>query len=213
VSEEAAVPGAGSARPANVVGYVLAGGQSQRMGQDKALLPWASTTLLGHALSRLREATARGAAVLCGPEPRYDDHGAPVFPDVVPGAGSLGGILTGLERLPKDADYGLFLAVDLPLVPVALLRRLAERAEEGIDAVVAVTPAGPEPLCAIYGRGCLEPIRQNVEAGRLKVTDFWTAVCVKALYPGALLDLGDPATLFKNANTAADYDALSAPFA
>jgi molybdopterin-guanine dinucleotide biosynthesis protein A len=213
VSAEVPAPEAGSERPANVVGYVLAGGQSQRMGQDKALLPWGQTTLLGHALSRLREATARGAAVLCGPEPRYQDHGAPFFPDVVPSAGALGGVLTGLERLPKDADYGLFLAVDLPLVPVALLRRLAERVEEGIDAVVAFTPAGPEPLCAIYGRGCLEAIRQNVAASRFKMTDFWTAVSVKALYPGALLDLGDPATLFKNANTASDYDALSAPFA
>jgi molybdopterin-guanine dinucleotide biosynthesis protein A len=125
----------------------------------------------------------------------------------------LGGVLTGLERLPKDADYGLFVAVDLPLVPTALLRRLADKAAEGKDAVVAFTPAGPEPLCAIYGRNCLEPIRQNVEARRLKVTDFWTAVCVKALYPGALLDLGDPATLFRNANTAADYDSLRAPFA
>lgn len=213
MSEEVAIPGAESVRPANVVGYVLAGGQSQRMGQDKALLAWGHTTLLGHALARLRESTARGAAVLCGAEPRYQDHGAPVFPDVVPSAGALGGVLTGLERLPKDADYGLFLAVDLPLVPVALLRRLAERAEEGIDAVVAFSPAGPEPLCAVYGRNCLEPIRQSVEAGRLKMTDFWTAVTVKALYPGALQDLGDPATLFKNANTAADYDALRVPFA
>ncbi len=183
------------------------------MGQDKALLPWGDKTLLSHALARLREATSRGVAVLCGPEPRYQDHGAPVFPDVVPEAGALGGVLTGLERLPKDADYGLFLAVDLPLVPIALLRRLAERAEEGIDAVVAFSPTGPEPLCAVYGRNCLEPIRQNVEAGRLKMTDFWTAVSVHALYPGALLDMGDPATLFKNANTAADYEALSAPFA
>ena len=197
----------------NVVGYVLAGGQSQRMGQDKALLPWGDKTLLSYALARLREATSRGVAVLCGPELRYQDHGAPLFPDVVPEAGALGGVLTGLERLPADADYGLFLAVDLPLVPIALLRRLAERAEEGIDAVVAFSPAGPEPLCAIYSRNCLEPIRQNVEAGRLKMTDFWTTVTVKALYPGALQDLGDPATLFKNANTTADYDALSAPFA
>ena len=80
--------------------------------------------------------------------------------------------------------------------------------------MVAFTPAGPEPLCAIYGRNCLEPIRQNVEAGRLKMTDFWTAVTRQGPLPRApSTDLGDPATLFKNANTAADYDALSAPFA
>ncbi|HEY6549003.1 MAG TPA: NTP transferase domain-containing protein, partial [Vicinamibacteria bacterium] len=65
-----AVPAPGGARSLNVVGYVLAGGQSQRMGKDKALLPWGEKTLLSHALARVREATSRGAAVLCGPEPR-----------------------------------------------------------------------------------------------------------------------------------------------
>jgi len=197
---------------ANAVGYALAGGESRRMGRDKALLPWGPKTLLGHALARLREATGRGAAVLCGAEPRYKDQGSPVFPDVVPNAGALGGVLTGLERLPADADFGLFLAVDLPLVPAALLRRLLQRAEEqaaeGVAAVVAFSPAGPEPLCAVYGRGCLEPIRQNVEAGRLKITDFWTAVCVHALYPGAVAEFGDPAALFRNVNAVQDYEAL-----
>jgi molybdopterin-guanine dinucleotide biosynthesis protein A len=194
--------------PVGVVGYCLAGGRSQRMGRDKALLSWGGKTLLGHGLLRLREATGRAAAVLCGPEPRYQDQGAPVFPDVVPEAGALGGILTGLERLPADAGFGLFLAVDIPLVPAALLRRLVERARVGVDAVVVLSPSGPEPLCAVYGRTCLEPIRQNVEARQFKVTDFWTALTVHSLQPAALREFGDPAQLFLNVNDAADYDAL-----
>jgi molybdopterin-guanine dinucleotide biosynthesis protein A len=193
-----------------VVGFVLAGGQSSRLGQDKALLAWGGKTLLDHALARLREATARAAAILSGPESRYLGRGAPVFPDSVADAGALGGVLTGLERLPADADWGLFLAVDLPLVPVSLLRSLVERAEEGIDAVVAMSPSGPEPLCAIYGRGCLEPVRRNVEAGQLKMTSFWTEVCVHALYEKALADFGDAKQIFRNVNTAEDYAALRA---
>ena len=195
----------------NIVGYVLAGGQSLRMGKDKALLPWGEKTLLDHALSRLREATSRAPAILCGPEPRYADRGVPVFPDVVAAAGALGGVLTGLERLPPDADFGLFLAVDLPLVPVELLRRLASRAEEGIDAVVAFSPAGPEPLCAVYARTALDAVRQSVEAGELKMTSFWTGICVRALYEAALAEFGDPAALFRNVNEQADYQALRAP--
>ena len=195
----------------NVVGYVLAGGQSLRMGKDKALLPWGEKTLLDHALSRLREATSRAPAILTGPEPRYSDRGAPVFPDVVPEAGALGGVLTGLERLPPDADFGLFLAVDLPFVPVELLRLLVSRAEAGIDAVVAFSPSGPEPLCAVYARTAIEAVRRSVEAGELKMTSFWTALCVHALYEAALAELGDPATLFRNLNTPAEYLALRSP--
>lgn len=194
-----------------VVGYVLAGGQSRRMGRDKALLPWEEKTLLDHALNRLREATSRAPAILSGPQPRYPDRGVPVFPDVVAEAGALGGVLTGLERLPPDADHGLFLAVDLPLVPVELLRHLASRAEEGIDAVVAFSPSGPEPLCAVYARTCLEVVRQSVEAGELKMTSFWTGVCVHALYEGALAEFGDPAALFRNVNVLSDYEALRPP--
>ena len=60
-------------------------------------------------------------------------------------------------------------------------------------------------VCVFPGQGS-----QVVGMGK----DLWEADdAVKALYQGALQDLGDPATLFKNANTTADYDALSAPFA
>jgi molybdopterin-guanine dinucleotide biosynthesis protein A len=191
-----------------VVGYVLAGGESLRMGKDKCLLPWGEKTLLDHALARLREAAARTPAILCGPEVRYADHGVPVFPDAVPGKGALGGVLTGLERLPPDADFGLFLAVDLPLVSVELLRHLASRAREDIDAVVAFSPSGPEPLCAIYARTALDAVRQSVEDGELKMTSFWTEICVHAVYSAAVADFGDPATLLRNVNAPADYMAL-----
>jgi molybdopterin-guanine dinucleotide biosynthesis protein A len=194
----------------NVVGYVLAGGQSTRMGQDKALLPWGEKTLLDHTLTRLRAATSRTPAILCGPNRRYENHGVPVFPDSREGCGPLGGVLTGLEKLPPDAECGLFLAVDLPLVPVGLLQRYMERIEEGIDAVVALSPRGPEPLCALYARSCLEPVRQCIDDGRLEMTAFWTAVCIHVLYPGALAEFGDPARMFQNVNAREDYERLKA---
>jgi len=192
----------------DAVGYVLAGGQSTRMGKDKALLPWGEGTLLGHTLARLRRVTARAPAILCGPEARYEQHGVPVFADSVTGAGALGGILTGLEKLPEDAERGLFLAVDLPLVPEALLEHLLARSEEGIDAVACYSSSGPEPLCAVYSRSCLEAVRECIEAERFKMTDFWTGICVHIVYPGALAEHGDPARMFRNANTPADYEAL-----
>jgi molybdopterin-guanine dinucleotide biosynthesis protein A len=117
-------------------------------------------------------------------------------------------VLTGLERLPEDADFGLFLAVDLPLVPISLLRSFVERAETGIDAVVAYSPSGPEPLCAIYGRACLEPVRRNLEAGQLKMTSFWTEISIHVLYEEAVADFGDPAQVFRNLNRPEDYEAL-----
>jgi molybdopterin-guanine dinucleotide biosynthesis protein A len=82
--------------------------------------------------------------------------------------------------------------------------------EEGIDAVVAVSSRGPEPLCALYSRSCLEPVRRCADDGRLAMTSFWTAVSVHVLYPGALAEFGDSARIFQNVNAREDYERLKA---
>ena len=186
-----------------VTGFVVAGGESRRMGRDKALLPWDEVTLLDHAVRRL-EACCDDVRILCGPELRYTDRGLPTDVDAVPGAGALGGILTGLQALHEG--LGLFLAIDVPRVPAALLRRLIELSE-GFDAVVPVSPTGPEPMCAVYGPGCLEPVRRQVTAGELRIIDFWSKVRLREVRTEELAVFGDPATLFVNVNTPEEYAA------
>jgi molybdopterin-guanine dinucleotide biosynthesis protein A len=186
------------------VGFVLAGGQSRRMGQDKALMRWEGASLLDHAITRLRAATAE-VRILCGSEPRYADRGVPVDVDGVAGAGALGGVLTGLAHLreTRTPGPGLFLAVDLPHVPVALLAHLLTLAES-FDAVVPVSDGGPEPLCAAYNVACFEPIRERLARRECKMTSFWPDVRVGQLKGDALLAFGDPRTLFRNLNTPED---------
>ena len=184
----------------SVVGFAVAGGRSQRMGRDKALLPWGETDLLGHALARLREVT-HDVRILCGPSPRYEGRGAPVIVDRLADAGPIAGIAAGLEEC--GGRPGLFLAVDLPLVPIPLLAHLAERGGSW-DAVVPVSPRGPEPLCAVYAPSCLEPILRQVAAGEKRMTSFWPDVRVLELGPLELQAFGDPEGYFRNLNTPAD---------
>ena len=119
-------------------GFVLAGGRSSRLGQDKVLLPWNGRTLLRHAIERLHQVC--GIVQVCADRTdlrddlRLDDlrtsgllsQDAQIR-DAVSGAGPLGGIVAALEQSPSE--WNLFLAVDLPLLPVPLLRALAEYAE------------------------------------------------------------------------------------
>jgi molybdenum cofactor guanylyltransferase len=186
-----------------VAGFVVAGGRSLRMGRDKALLPWGEGTLLDHALARLREVTDE-VRILCGPEARYADRGAALVTDVAETGAPVIGVLSGLLAL--DRPLGLFLAVDLPRVPVALLRALVAEAE-GFDAAVPVSPAGPEPLCAVYGTACIEPIRRALGRDDLRMTSFWSEVRVRRVQAAALEAFGEPATMFANVNTAEDYAA------
>jgi molybdopterin-guanine dinucleotide biosynthesis protein A len=190
-----------------LVGFALAGGRSERMGQDKALLPWGESDLLGHTVARLRAVTG-DVRILCGPEPRYGDRGVRVVPDGIPDAGPIAGLLAGLESAGDRP--GLFLAVDLPLVPVGLLSHLAALAA-GFDAVVPVLPRGEEPLCAVYGPGCLEPVRRRVSGGERKMTSFWPDVRVLEVGLEELARFGDAEALFCNLNAPSDYSELTLP--
>jgi molybdopterin-guanine dinucleotide biosynthesis protein A len=95
--------------------------------------------------------------------------------------------------------------VDLPRVPVALLARLVALAE-GADAVVPLSSHGPEPLCAVYGPACLEPIRRRVAAGESRMTSFWPGMRVREVRASELAAFGDPDDLFRNLNTPADLE-------
>lgn len=185
-----------------VAGFVVAGGHSRRMGPDKALLPWAGTTLLDHAIARVR-AVVPEVVVLAGERDRYAERGLTVVADAIAGAGPLAGVLAGLDHVRGEG--GLFLAVDVPHVPETLLRHLLECAA-GYDAVVPISPTGPEPLCAAYGPGCAEPIRRRLAAGERKMTCFWPDVRVRLVEVRADMGFGPPGRIFLNVNAPEDYE-------
>jgi molybdopterin-guanine dinucleotide biosynthesis protein A len=172
------------------------------MGRDKALLPWAGADLLGHALGRLTAAVGE-VRILSGAERRHTDRGALVEVDPSPALGPMGGLLAALECV--RGRPALLLGIDLPLVPVALLERLVSLSSEA-DVVVPVSPRGPEPLCAVYGPGCLAPVRGAVARGDLKMTAFWADVRERRVGPEELAEFGSPSETFLNVNTREDYE-------
>lgn len=99
------------------IGVVLAGGQSTRMGRDKALLEWHGRPLLERQLDALR-ASGVDELRVSGDRPAY--HGVV---DAQPGLGPLGGLAGIAEAVAADADL-LVIPVDMPLLGTALLRRL-----------------------------------------------------------------------------------------
>jgi molybdenum cofactor guanylyltransferase len=172
------------------------------MGRDKALLPWEDTDLLGHALARLRAVTD-DVRILCGPQLRYEGRGAPVVVDQIADAGPIAGILAGLESAGGRA--GLFLAVDMPQVPVPLLSHLTSVAE-GYDAVVPASPRGPEPLCAVYAPSCLEALRLRVAGRDLRMKTFWAGLRARVVSLDEVRSFGDPEAVLWNVNDPSDLE-------
>ena len=171
------------------------------MGQDKALMPHGRGTLVDHALSLARAVTP-DVRILCGPSRRYEDFGVPVVEDAVCGVGPVAGLYSGLLSASVDEHEGMFwLAVDLPLVPKALLGALVAGLGHA-DVVMARTSRGHEPLCAAFRtEPVLACVRRALLDSRLKLTEAFEGLRVEPVDA----DLA----AFTNINTKADYDALN----
>jgi len=144
-----------------VLGLVLAGGRSRRMGRDKALLPHDGGTQLEHAAALLADVTD-GVYVSV----RADQANDPVrgrFDHVVDryeGIGPLAGILSALEQSP-DADW-LIVACDLPNLDRRTLENLLTEAPDDAPLVAYRSSSDglPEPLCALYRPAAADALRR-----------------------------------------------------
>ena len=106
-------------------GFVLCGGQSRRMGRDKALLPFGQGTLVEHVADVVRKAA--GSVTLVGPAERFGALQLPVIEDEQPGLGPLGGIISALASCPGEKC--LIVACDLPDLTPEFLTDLIDRAD------------------------------------------------------------------------------------
>jgi molybdopterin-guanine dinucleotide biosynthesis protein A len=181
--------------PAEPVGVVLAGGESRRMGRDKAILPTARGSLVERAASRLAGVCAEVAVADRGRDLLPGLRSLPDGPGSGPAAGLLGAALAFPDR-PL-----LVLACDLPEVPEALLAELAR--PSGFDWVVPRWERGVEPLCALYRPPALAALAELVARGVLAPQRLGEAPGLSIRYLGGplLTRFGAPARIFANLNT------------
>jgi molybdopterin-guanine dinucleotide biosynthesis protein A len=194
-----------------VAGFVLAGGQSSRMGADKAMAELQGEPLIAHTLKQLREAGI--PAAIAGGHPRLQAY-APVVEDA--GAGPLGGLCAALAS--TQAGYAVFLSVDMPLLDASLLSLMVEDARITDAAVVLASVHGfAETFPAVVDRrllpalqgelrrgndGCFAALRAAAETTR---RPFRVLAVENLVQCGRVNDLALPPGLwFLNLNTPAD---------
>ncbi|HEX4952622.1 MAG TPA: molybdenum cofactor guanylyltransferase [Thermoanaerobaculia bacterium] len=180
-----------------VLGLVLAGGSSSRMGRDKALLERGGESLVAAAVRRLEAAV--GDVVLADAGRRY----LPGWTSVAdgPGRGPAAGLLGAAAAFPGRPL--LALACDLPWIPVSLLAHLAA---SSADWTVPATQRGLEPLCALYRPQALELVARRVAAGRFDLHGLAeeAGIEVRVIAPAELATFGPPERLFANWNRPED---------
>lgn len=185
----------------DVLAVLLAGGGSTRYGSPKALAEVAGRSILERGLETLDAVAGPAVIVANDPEP-YAAAGREIRPDVRPGTGVLGGILTALEWADElGRDAAVVLACDMPFVPPGLLHRLARDAgPRRVSLPESDGPRGMEPLCAVYGVECADAITRALDRGERAIISFFSDVEVRRLPLAEVRRFGDPDRLFFNVN-------------
>lgn len=185
-----------------LTGVVLAGGQSRRMGRDKASLPWGDSDLLHTVLVAL--APVCGRLIVVSNIPRVIRlPGVDVVADLYPGCGPLAGIHAGLTA--AGDGYSFVTACDMPHIDGSAAAWLAAAAED-YDAAVPRIDGHYNPLHAVYHRRCLPVAGAMLAAGRHRAADLFAAVRTREVTAAELAVFDPGLGMLRNLNTPEDLE-------
>lgn len=176
---------------------IQAGGQSRRMGRDKALVPLGGTPMIEIQLHAL-QGLAEDVLITTNHPADYAYLGVRLASDPVPGAGALAGLRTALAAARGESV--LVLACDLPFVSRPLLEHLLARARQA-DVVIPRRGGEFEPLLAVYSRSVLAAVDKALAAGHARMISFFPEVRVLALEPDEWERFDPEGLSFFNVNT------------
>ncbi|MBE0669080.1 MAG: molybdenum cofactor guanylyltransferase [Anaerolineales bacterium] len=183
---------------------IQAGGQSSRMGEDKALKPFLGKPLIQRVIGRLAP-IANEMIVTTNRPDEYGFLNLRLVPDLKPGRGALGGLYTAIAS--ASSDFVAVAACDMPFVS-RIFFESAHRlmVEEEADVVIAKTDEGYEPFHALYRREtCLPAIEAAIDADQWKVIAWFPQVKVRTLGAEEIKAIDPSGLCFWNLNTPEEF--------
>jgi len=159
---------------------IQAGGEARRMGEDKALRPFLGQPLIQRVIARLAP-LADEIMIITNRPAEYAFLNLPLFLDLRPGCGPLGGLYTALSLASQPLVACV--ACDMPFVSSALINYQVNLLETGTtDVAIPVSKAGYEPLHAVYRRKtCLPVVEQALARAEWKLIAWFSQVNVRVL--------------------------------
>lgn len=187
----------------SIEGFILAGGQSRRMGTDKSRLIIEGQSFGERIAHELAPVTSSQKIVGGWPVAEFES-----VPDIFPKVGALGGVHAALAAC--SAPWALIVACDFPLVTTELFTRLASF-RESFEAVAPIQRDQiPQPLCALYRLNpSLRQAEQLIKSGERRPVALLQSLHTRWVSFGELSDLNGSHHFFDNINTPHDYERLS----
>ncbi|HMQ53293.1 MAG TPA: molybdenum cofactor guanylyltransferase [Anaerolineae bacterium] len=182
---------------------VLAGGQSKRMGQDKAFLKVGGQPVIERVLERVTPLTDDLFISTNSPE-KYARFGLRLVSDVYPDKAALGGIYSAIHA--AQYDHVLIVACDMPFLNPQLLRHLITLAPTAEVVAPLISPPQPETMHAVYSKACLAAIKPRLLANQLRIIGFFEDVSVRYVEQAEVARFDPHFYTFLNMNTPADWE-------
>jgi molybdopterin-guanine dinucleotide biosynthesis protein A len=184
---------------------IQAGGESRRMGQDKALMPFLGQALILRVLARVTP-IADEVLVTTNHPKRFGFLTVTLVEDAIPGRGALGGLYTALREASHDI-VGL-VACDMPFVNPKLLsigRDILLNSDA--DVVIPSTEWGLEPIHAVYRRDtCLPAVEAALDSEKWRLISWLDQVRTRILTPEEVKRVDPRGLTFRNVNTQEEFD-------
>ncbi len=188
----------------HVVGILLAGGKSSRMGKDKALMPFRGVPLIQYLMDRLAPVADEVIVTTNTPED-YSFLNVRLVRDLRLDRGALGGLYTALSSAKNDLVA--VVACDMPFASKEFFLTASKLLVQfDADIVIPKTENGYEPFHALYRRDtCIPPIEAALDAKKWKVISWFDAVKTHALGPKETARFNPDGLTFWNLNTPEDF--------
>jgi molybdopterin-guanine dinucleotide biosynthesis protein A len=184
-----------------MIGIVLAGGESRRMGRNKAFLELEGIPLVEHVLRTFRGIFPKVMIVSSDPA-AYRSYDAMVVADEIDKPGPLTGIYSGL--LHSTDEHNFIAACDMPFLHPGLISYMAGLVK-GQDIVVPVVDGRVEPLHAIYSTGLLPFIEKKLSEDARQIQGIFSEARVRYVTEKEIARYDPEQRSFRNINTPEEY--------
>jgi molybdopterin-guanine dinucleotide biosynthesis protein A len=182
---------------------ILAGGQSRRMGQDKAFLEVGRQTVIERVIECVLP-LSDDVFISTNSPGKYAQFGLRMEPDAIPKKATLGGIYSAI--LAARYSHVLIVACDLPFLNPNLLRYLIALAPTADVVAPLIYPPQPETTHAVYSKNCLPAIKTRLQADKLRIIGFFANVSVNYVERDEIVRFDPNLYSFINMNSPADWE-------
>lgn len=163
--------------PLKVTGVLLTGGESRRMGRNKAFLEIDGIPLIERTLDVLQK-TCREVFISCRSGELYSHFAYKVIPDIYAGKGPLGGLYSAMQQASYEQIF--LVACDMPFINEAAIRYIYSQMDD-FDAIVPYALGRMHPLHAFYHKRIVPLVTRKIKNDRLRLVDVFSACRTKIL--------------------------------